>query len=66
MCRSRGDLLVARFDVMQHLARLVGGQEADRQLHQLWGNDAHIQQMQLRRQPRKSPGKQVKPKSTGL
>ena len=33
MCRSRGDLVLARADVMQHLAKLVGEQEADRQLH---------------------------------
>ena len=46
MCGSRGDLLLARADVMQHLARLVGEQEADRQLHQLWGNDDQIRQMQ--------------------
>lgn len=46
MCRSRGDLVLARADVMQHLAKLVGEQEADRQLHQLWGNDDQIRQMQ--------------------
>lgn len=52
MCRSRGDLLLARADVMQHLSMLVGEQEADRLLHQLWGNDDQIRQMQLNRHPR--------------
>lgn len=60
MCRSRGDLLLARADVMQHLARLVGEQEADRQLRQLWGNDDQIRQMQLYRQPRISLDNQVR------
>ena len=68
MCRSRGDLLLARADVMQHLARLVGEQEADRQLHQLWGNDDQIQQMQLNRHPRISlsnQSRQAKPIHNG-
>lgn len=54
MCRSRGDLVLARADVMQHLAKLVGEQEANRQLHQLWGNDDLICQMQQRRQTQQS------------
>lgn len=54
MCRSRGDLVLARADVMQHLAKLVGEQEANRQLHQLWGNDDLICQMQQRRQAQQS------------
>ena len=54
MCRSRGDLLLARADVMQHLSMLVGEQEADRLLHQLWGNDDQIRQIQQRRQTQQS------------
>lgn len=68
MCRSRGDLVLARADVMQHLAKLVGEQEADRQLHQLWGNDDQIQQMQLNRHPRISlsnQSRQAKPIHNG-
>lgn len=68
MCRSRGDLLLARADVMQHLARLVGEQEADRQLHRLWGNDDQIRQMQLNRHPRISlsnQSRQAKPIHNG-
>lgn len=68
MCRSRGDLVLARADVMQHLAKLVGEQEADRQLHQLWGNDDQIQQMQLNRHPRISlsnQSRQAKPIQNG-
>jgi hypothetical protein len=54
MCRSRGDMLLARATVMQHLARSVGEQEADRLLHTIWGNDDQFRQMQSRQSRRKA------------
>lgn len=45
-CLSRGELLLARADVMQHLSRTLGEEAAAAQLKDLWSHDSQMQQLQ--------------------